>query len=323
MKPAGAMNPSALSPGHPDPADLLRAWEALVTGTDVGSAHDAPGPIVLRGLHRLTTGRLPAEGWETPEKRRANVAALLPRLVDDADSRTFLAGLARRLLAQGFLLCPDEPLSDPLLNPQASLYRAIDPGCADFHLSLARATAAVELGLSDLLLEVMVRHLAAARIPDDGPGFASGNVWLEVIVDDLQAQCLIVGRLAASPGERTRRALQILLQQSVEWPLRTPGPLGATVALSHVLCQPRDWRPGLATLRKRVESWPGWYDHAFWPTRHGGGSPAGFKERLTQSVASSLGTDETRLWDAFQADLILGGTWPPLAAFGFRLTTPV
>jgi hypothetical protein len=242
----------------------------------------------------------PAAGWQ------AEVAAGSP------ERRPFLAELARRVLALGFLRegYADE---DPLLNP---IHTRIDPDCADGPLALARAVTAVELHDADLLSVVVGRHLGCR-------GREEVLAWLGPLLEDTAAQCLLVAALAGGRAE-TRGLFRRLVgsyedcrgQEGAAAPGWPAGPLAACCALGLLLRRPREARL-LAEFKDSVEDWPGWQDEDAWPTRHPG---ADLKVRLTERAAAALGVGERRLWPRAAVAAVLESCWPPLLSFGF--TTP-
>jgi hypothetical protein len=236
--------------------------------------------------------------------------------------RPFLPELTRRVLALGHrgATYPDD---DPLLNPRRT---RIDPDCADAPLAFARAVTAVELQSAELLAVVVARHLAwRAREGEEGRP-EPPMPWLGPLLEDLTAQCLLVGALAAGNGDEVKALWRRLLaaheqcrqqpEAAPDWPA---GPLTACCALAALLRAPRD--PGLlAEFKRRVEDWPGWQDEDVWPTRYPGADLGELKTRLTERAAAALGVAERKPWPRAALAAVLEGCWPALRTFCFPLT---
>jgi hypothetical protein len=299
---------------------VFEAWSRLAENwrggrTPAGPEADGARADFLRGLPLIAAGRV-VDPADRPLSLSDAVRVLLEggttsRSGDEIGP--FLAQLARRLLSMGYLVAPGRPGSDPLLNPCLPGPVPIDPDCADPGLSFARAATAVELGYSNVLAEVIGRHLATI---EEGPAddrHAAALRWLGPLLEDVTAQCLIVARLAKWMGPTVSRLLRMLVELDGASPGWPAGPLGGAIALASALRFPGEWRRRLAILRDRVEAWQGWQDEGLWPVRHHGASLVELKMRITECVAEGLEIGEEKIWDAGNVREVLGEeAWPPL-----------
>jgi hypothetical protein len=305
-------------------AEEIRGARALAfappADADAAGDHARQLGILLDGLVIIAAGRVHDEAGQPLTLARviAQAAAHEPAAGWQVERRPFLAELARRVLALG-LLDADYPDEDLLLNPRRT---RIDPDCADAPLAFARAVTALELQSAELLAAVVARHLEW-RAREDGAGRPQPALpWLGPLLEDLAAQCLLVGALAG--GERAERlslwrrfaAAYEAARAAEGWPA---GPLAACCALGLLLRRPREGAL-VAEFRQRVADWPGWQDEDAWPTRHPGASLSELQARLTEQAADALGVAERKLWPRAALAPLLEGSWPALLSFCFTLT---
>jgi hypothetical protein len=321
----------------PTPEQVRAAWALLFAqpDADTGPAEErarrlgtllngvsliAAGRVRDRAGHPLTLGRLLTEaaGHEAAADWQAEVG-----LGVAAERRPFLPELARRVLALGHLdaTYPDD---DPLVNPRRT---RIDPGCADAPLAFARAVTAVELHNAELLAAVVTRHLEG-RAREGEEGGPPVMTWLGPLLEDLTAQCLLVGALAAGDRDEGKALWRRLVavyepcrrqtEAAPDWPA---GPLTTCCALGLLLRAPRA-ESLLAEFKKRARDWPGWQGEDAWPTRHPGADLGELQTRLTERAAAALGVAGRKLWPRAALAASLEGCWPALRTFCFPLTPP-
>jgi hypothetical protein len=306
-------------PGAEPPGERERQLGVLLDGLPLVAARRVPDEtgqeLALGNMLDRLIAHEPAAGWQ------AEVRGGGPAL------RPFLAELARRVLALGFLR-EGYAEDDPLLNPHST---RIDPECTDAPLAFARAVTAVELHDSELLAVVVGRHLRW-RAGEAEAGRARPVLpWLGPLLEDPAAQCLLVAALGSwEPGRdpEGKKGLFRRLVVSYEdcrgqdgaappgWPA---GPLTTCCALGLLLRRPREVSL-LAEFKNHVEDWPGWQDEDAWPTRHPGASLADLKARLTERAAAAFGVGGRKVWPRAALAPPLESCWPPLLAFCFPVT---
>jgi hypothetical protein len=321
----------------PTPEQVRAAWALLFAqpSADTGPADERSHRLgtLLGGLSLIAAGRVhDGAGRPLTLGRLVTVAADYEAAADwqakvlrgvTAERRPFLPELARRVLALGHLDAPD-PEDAPLLNPRRT---RIDPGCADAPLAFARAVTAVELHSAELLAAVVTRHLEG-RARESEEGWPPVMSWLGPLLEDLTAQCLLVGALAAGDrdeGKALWRRLVAVYERCRQQPEAGPdwpaGPLTTCCALGALLRTPRE-ASLLAEFKKRAQDWPGWQDEDAWPARHPGADLGELQTRLTERAAAALGVAGRKLWPRAALAASLEGCWPALRTFCFPLTPP-
>ncbi|MCI0460478.1 MAG: hypothetical protein L0Z62_26285 [Gemmataceae bacterium] len=295
------------------PEQVRLAWQHLFS-QPMAPDHGRWLGLLLDGLPLIAAGRVAENGRALPlVSVVTTLSAHEPAATwQTPDGRPFLVELARRILALG---CLDSayPQEDPLLNPMRT---HIDPVCADPELAFARAVGAVELQNAHLLGTVVARHLARRT----GEGEALRG-WIEPLLDDGTAQCLLTGALAqgwTGPGQEEAAWLwRGLLRQYEEAPMAWPaGPLTTACALGRLLSRPTE-ACLVSELRDHVTGWPGWQDESAWPTRHPGETLAELQALLTERAALALGVADRKLWPRAGLEPLLAGCWAPLLSFCF------
>jgi hypothetical protein len=259
-----------------------------------GSVHDETGAALT--LERVVDLALADEGMARRQ----------------VDGRPFLVELARRVLSLGHL-----GDGGRLLDPRLS---EVDPDCGDGPLALARALTAVELLDAGLLTAVVARRCAWSERATDAAPPTSLSPWLAVLLQDVTAQCLLVGAFVAPPPgacemdiTRLLRRL-IALHEDANLPEVPSGPLPACFTLGALLRRPREAQR-VREFKDRVQGWRGWQDLDQWPTRPPGGGLGGLMERLTERVAEAVGAAARKPWPRAGLARHLEGCWPPLLSF--------
>jgi hypothetical protein len=311
--------PSAPEHGRITPDQVADSWLPILHEKSSFNRTKTEDDHLLAGLPLIAEGAVRQQDGSP-----LSLSDLVTRLLDvgsrATDASPFLVESARRLLALGYLHHPGTPEDDPLLSPRAA--QAIDPGCCDSELSLARAVTAVELERSPLLVEIVKRHLDSREDAAPDEWQIPALDWLLPLLQDTTAQCLLVNQLAAADVDQTAAALWrrlVTLYAECKPPAWTPGPVATCCALGLVLNRPGE-HLGYQRFHHEVTSWTGWQDEDVWPVRHPGSGLNALRWLLTERLARLLRLPDSKLWKAERLTQLLGGAdwrtwWPPLAAF--------
>jgi hypothetical protein len=329
--PSPALTIPAPTPGQVRVAWTLLLAQAAAPDTVAEEERARCLGILLDGLSLIAAGRVCDEAGQALTLGRVMAEAAARDAAADwqaevirvgpVERRPFLPELARRVLALGHrgATYPDD---DPLLNPRCT---RIDPDCADAPLAFARAVAAIEMQSAELLAAIVARHLEWRAHETEQGRPVPVMPWLGPLLEDLTAQCLLVGALAAGDHDEGKALWRRLIaahaqarQQpasGLDWPA---GPLTTCCTLGLLLHTPHE-PSRLAEFKQSAEDWPGWYDEDAWPTRHAGADLTELKARLTERAAAALGVAERKLWPRATLAALLEGCWPALLTFCFPL----